>query len=203
MRLGLYGGSFDPVHFGHLLLAEQCREQCGLDAVRFLPAGWPPHKASDGLTDGEARAEMLEFAVAGMPQFSVDRRELDRPGKSYTVDTLEAFHAEDPTRELFFLIGGDSLDELTTWRNPERIAQLATIVAVNRGDRPLPDEAALKERLGPVVAPRVRFVTMPGLDVSATDIRERVRDGRSIRFLTPRAVEQYIAQHGLYREPPP
>lgn len=198
MRLGLFGGTFDPVHFGHLILAEQCREQCALDQVWFLPSGNPPHKTVTGVTPGRARAEMLELAVAGQPQFVVNRIELSRTGKSYTYETLEQLHEEDAERELLFLIGGDSLAELPTWRNPERIAELATIVAVNRGDRPLPEMAALRRQFGEKIASSIRQATMPGIDLSASDIRRRVRRGQSIRFMTPRPVEAYIAEHGLY-----
>jgi nicotinate-nucleotide adenylyltransferase len=146
MRLGLFGGTFDPVHYGHLVLAEQCREQCALDEVWFLPAGSPPHKADAAITDGKHRAEMLELATAGMPRFRVNRMELSRAGKTYTVDTLTQLHTEDAGRELFFLIGADSLGDLPTWRQPQRISELATIVAVNRGERPLPDVAAICEQ---------------------------------------------------------
>lgn len=197
MRLGLFGGTFDPVHYGHLLLAEQCREQCALDEVWFLPAGNPPHKPEVTITDGKLRADMLELATAGMPQFRVNRMELSRGGKTYTVDTLAELHTEDPQRELYFLIGADSLDDLPTWREPRRIAELATLVAVNRGDRPLPDVAAICGQVG-VSRERIWLVTMPGIDLSASDLRRRVRAGRSIRFMTPRAVEMYISEHRLY-----
>jgi nicotinate-nucleotide adenylyltransferase len=199
MRLGLYGGSFDPVHLGHLILAEQCREQCALDEVWFLPAASPPHKAHRELTPGKARVEMLEFATAGHPEFVVNRMELQRGGTTYTVDTLQQLHDEDASRELFFLIGADSLSDLATWREPERIAELATVVAVNRGDRPLPQLDTLQTQLGEKIASRVALASMPGIDLSATDIRRRVRDGKSIRYLVPRAVEIYIAEHGLYQ----
>jgi nicotinate-nucleotide adenylyltransferase len=199
MRLGLFGGTFDPVHLGHLLLAERCREECRLDQVWFLPAGTPPHKATESITAGTQRAEMLEFAIAGHPQFSVNRMELAREGRSFTVDTLRQLHEEDPTRELFFLIGADSLADLPMWRDPPGIAELATIVAVNRGDRPWPDLEALRKQLGDAVFGRIQLVTMPGIDLSATDIRRRVRDGKSIRFMTPRACEVYIEQQKLYR----
>jgi nicotinate-nucleotide adenylyltransferase len=199
MRLGLFGGTFDPVHFGHLLLAERCREACRLDHVWFIPAGLPPHKAAESISPGNQRAEMLEFAIAGHPSFSVNRMELDRAGRSFTVDTLRQLHAEDPGRELFFLIGADSLTDLPSWRDPAGIAELATIVAVNRGDRPLPDLNALKSVLGDAVMARIQLVTMPGIDLSATDIRRRVRAGQSIRFMTPRACEVYIHEHGCYR----
>jgi nicotinate-nucleotide adenylyltransferase len=198
MKLGLFGGTFDPVHFGHLLLAEQCREQCGLDAVWFLPSGSPPHKRRD-ITPGKQRLEMLQLATAGHEAFSVSDRELKREGTTYTVDTLTELHAEQPDAELFFLIGADSLHDLPTWREPQRILELATIVAVNRGDRPLPSLDGVREKLGEPAAGRIQFATMPGCDISATDIRERVAAGRSIRYMTPRAVEVYIQQHGLYR----
>lgn len=198
MRLGLFGGSFNPVHFGHLVLAEQCREQCNLDQVWFLPSGSPPHKQDATLLPGKTRAEMLEFAIAGHADFSVNRMEIEREGTTFTVDTLQQLHDEDASRELFFLIGADSLTDLSGWRQPDRIAELATIVAVNRGDRPLPDLTSLEERLGPETAARIQLVTMPGIDLSATNIRQRIPDGKSIRFMTPRAVEEYIVTHNLY-----
>lgn len=200
MRLGIYGGTFDPVHYGHLLLAEQCREQCALDEVWFVPAGVPPHKRVDGITPAKDRINMLDFALAGMPEFSISRIEVDRDGPSYTVDTLQQLVDEDDSRELFLLIGADSLTDFPTWREPHRILELATLVAVNRGDF---DEQQLRvdvERLGPQATDRVRFVEMPGVDVSATDIRQRAKEGRSLRFLTPRPVVHYIAEEGLYRD---
>jgi len=133
MRLGLFGGTFDPVHFGHLLLAEQCREQCELDEIWFLPAGAPPHKQNALISDGRIRAAMLELAIAGHRAFAVNRMELDRAGTTFTVETLQHLHEENPSRELFFIVGADSLTDLPTWREPQQIARLATIVAVNRG----------------------------------------------------------------------
>lgn len=198
MKLGLLGGTFDPVHFGHLLLAEQCREQCGLDAVWFLPAGSPPHKRRD-VMPGRQRFEMLQLAIAGHAAFSVCDRELKREGTTYTVDTLAELHAEQPDAELFFLIGADSLHDLPSWREPKRILELATIVAVNRGDRPLPELDGIRDNLGELSATRIQFATMPGCELSATDIRERVAAAKSIRYMTPRAVEVYIQQHELYR----
>jgi nicotinate-nucleotide adenylyltransferase len=203
MRLGLLGGTFDPSHLGHLMLAERCREECELDRVWFLPAGHPPHKSAEGISPGPQRAEMVEFAIAGHPQFEVNRMELGRVGRSFTVDTLREIHADDPSRELFFLIGADSLADLPTWRDPPGIIKLATIVAVNRGDRPLPDLSTLRRTLGDSIVDRVRLVSMPGIDLSSTDIRRRVHEGRSIRFMTPRPCEVYIEQQGLYREPVP
>ena len=199
MKLGLYGGTFDPVHFGHLLLAERCREELGLDEIRFIPAGDPPHKDRSSLAPGKVRAEMLEFATAGHPQLVIDRRELDRPGPSYTVETLAEFHTESPDAELYFLMGADSLADLPMWREPARIAELARIVAVNRGERPLPDRTALAVTLGEAIASRVLFVSMPAMDLSSTDLRRRVALGKSLRYTTPAAVEAYITDKKLYR----
>ena len=134
MRLGIFGGSFDPVHYGHLLLAECCREQLELDEVWFLPAAIPPHKQSRELAPAAARAEMLELAAAGHAAFRVCRYEIDRGGVNYTADTLAHLKNEDPTRELFFLMGADSLHDLATWKDPARLCELATPIAVGRGD---------------------------------------------------------------------
>lgn len=136
MRLGIYGGTFDPIHYGHLLLAECCREQCQLDQVWFMPAEVPPHKQAQPLTAGRQRVEMLQLAIGGHEAFAVSRLELERGGVSFTVDTLAQLHQEDPTRELFLLLGADSLLDLPNWREPERICSLATLVVVGRPGRP-------------------------------------------------------------------
>jgi nicotinate-nucleotide adenylyltransferase len=198
MRLGIFGGTFDPVHVGHLLVAEQCLEQCRLDEVWFIPAGIPPHKLSQTIAPGKARAEMLELAVVGHERFRVDRRELDRADPCYTVETLASLLSEDPSRELYFLLGSDSLIDFPTWREPKRIAELAHLAVSNRGGAPLPDLEPLRPLLGDLVESRVQFVTIPGIDISSSDIRRRIRDGKSIRYMTPRAVECYIATHNLY-----
>jgi len=197
MRLGIYGGTFDPVHYAHLLVAEQCREQCRLDEVWFIPAAAPPHKNAQSISPGEVRADMLEIAIAGHPQFRVDRRELERSGLSYTVETLVEIRAEDSMRELFLLLGADSVADFGTWREPERILELATLMAVNRGRHP-PDLHGFEQRFGAAARERILQVEMPAIDLAATDLRERVRTGRSIRFMTPRGVEACIAQHALY-----
>lgn len=198
MRLGVFGGTFDPVHYGHLLLAEQCLEQCRLDQVWFIPAGIPPHKVARTIAPGKARGEMLDLAVAGHDRFRVDRRELDRQNPCYTVETLAELQAEDPSRELFFLLGADSLADFPAWREPRQIVELARLAVVNRGEAPLPDLAPLRAILGGALESRVEFVTVPGIDISSTDLRRRIRETRSIRYMTPRAVECYIQTHGLY-----
>ena len=200
MRIGIYGGTFDPIHIGHLVLAEQCREQCHLDEVWFVPAAEPPHKRESVISPARARCDMIEFAISGHSQFRLSTLEVDRPGPSFTVTTLEQLHAADPTRELFLLIGADSLRDLPQWRDPQRILELATIVAVNRGHQPMPDRSSVDDRLGPAVRSRLLFAEMPTIDVSASNLRQRVAAGQSIRYLVPRAVEAYIHQHNLFAE---
>ena len=200
MRLGIFGGTFDPVHNGHLLLAEQCREQCRLDQVWFIPAGIPPHKLARALASGKARAEMLELAVAGHDSLRVDRRELDRSDPCYTVETLAGLKVEDATRELFFLMGADSLAEFPTWREPRRIVELAQLAVVNRGATAPLDLGPMRGLVGESLATRIHFVTIPTVDVSSSDIRRRIGEGNSIRFMVPRSVECYIETHGLYAQ---
>lgn len=203
MRLGIFGGTFDPVHYGHLLLAEQCREQCRLDQVWFIPAGVPPHKVEQTVAPARARAEMLDLAIAGHEAFRLDRREVDRADPCYTVDTLREIRDEDPTRELLFLLGGDSLADFLTWREPRRIVELAGLAVVNRGRSAPPDLAPFQNRLGEEAVGRVQFVAMPRIDISSRDIRRRVGAGDSVRFMLPRAVECYLKTHQLYRGPHP
>lgn len=199
-RIGIYGGTFDPVHVGHLILAEQCREACELDEVWFVPAARPPHKQGAAISAPAARVAMLEFALAGNPAFRISRVELDRSdqGLSYTVTTLEVLAREDSSRELFLLIGADSVRELPTWRNPERILELATVVGVNRGRDHVTEAPGIIQSLGRG-EPRLKWVTMPAIELSSTEIRQRVAAGQSIRYRVPRSVEVYIEQAGLYR----
>jgi nicotinate-nucleotide adenylyltransferase len=164
-----------------------------------MPTGSPPHKQGREISDATARREMLEIAVAGLPQFKVSTLELDRPGPHYTVETLAEIRRLQPDDELFLLIGRDSLDEFSTWREPARIAGLATIVAVNRGGGEV-GLSGVRTTLGGELAGRIQVVTMPGVEISASDLRRRVADGRSVRFQTPRGVEQYIVEHRLYAD---
>lgn len=199
MRLGLYGGTFDPVHVGHLLLAESCREQCRLDRIIFIPAGSPPHKHGLELTAGPLRAEMLEFAIAGCSEFSVDRSEIKRTGPSYTIETLRAFRLAHPEDELFLLMGADSLNEFLLWKEPREIATLASLIVVNRGHMPPPNLGLLIPHLGNEAVGRIQCINMPGIDISATQLRERARQGQSLRFQVPRAVERFIAERHVYQ----
>jgi nicotinate-nucleotide adenylyltransferase len=196
MRLGLFGGTFDPIHLGHLIMAEQCRESCALDRVWFVVAGAPPHKLG-GRTAVTHRLEMVRIAVAGHPAFAVSEIEASRPGPHYSVETLESVHRDSPDDDLFFLIGADSLADLPSWREPARIAQLATIVVVNRPGIEEADPSNLPD-LGPG-SRRLVSVTIPQIGIASTDLRRRLAEGRSIRYLVPRGVEAYIEAQGLYR----
>lgn len=202
MRLGLFGGTFDPVHYGHLLLAESAREQCRLDRVIFLPAAVAPHKRDREPAPAAARAEMLELATGGHEAFTVSRYEMDRGGVSYTVDTLSHFRAEYPEAELFFVLGADMFHDLPNWREARRVIELATPVAVRRPGAEELDFECLRSIASPERIEEIRnsAVEMPPVGLSSTEIRRRVGAGRSIRFQTPRAVEKYIEAQGLYRE---
>ena len=201
MKLGIFGGSFDPVHNGHLILAEQCREQANLDRVVFVPAARPPHKPGRRLSSFHQRVEMLELAISGNPGFAIDPLENDRPGPSYTVATLEAMTARGDG-ELWLIMGADSLVDLPMWYEPRRILELAGVLVVGRPGSPEPDEGSLRRALEmPADFPlRLQFVESPLIAIASRDLRARFADGRSVRYMAPRAVEAYIEDKGLYRE---
>lgn len=198
MRLGLFGGTFDPIHLGHLILAEQCREACGLDLVWFVVAGSPPHKPGDR-TPLAHRLEMARVATAGHPGFEVSEIESKRPGPHYSVETLAAVRSERPGDDLFFIIGADSLVDLPSWRQPDEIARLATIVVVNRPGIDPVNLAALPD-FGPD-SNTLRSVTIPPIGIASKDLRRRMAEGRSVRYMVPRGVEAYIKAHNLYYRP--
>ena len=199
-RLGIYGGSFDPVHYGHLILAECCREQCQLDTVWFMPAAIAPHKQLEPPADARQRVEMLELAIAGHPSLAVSNLELDRGGISYTVETLAEIHAAHPQTTLFFLMGADSLRDMPSWREPERICQLAVPVFVRRCGASRVDLNVLRNYVDDARLHEIQRcqVESPLVEFSSSDLRQRIRQGKSIRFRTPRAVEKYIEANGLY-----
>ncbi len=203
MRLGLFGGSFDPVHYGHLLLAESCREQCRLDEVWFVPAAAPPHKHDAILTPPRQRIEMLELAIGGHEAFRCCQIELQRGGTSYTVDTLAEIRATEPEAELFLLLGADSLADLPNWKDCAGICRLATPVIVPRWGVAEPDLSILEpfvsaERLSQIARHLVR---MPRIELASSDMRRRVAAGLSIRYHTPAAVVKYIEAAKLYAQP--
>jgi nicotinate-nucleotide adenylyltransferase len=202
MRIGIFGGTFDPVHLGHLILAENCREQGRLDQVWFIPAAAPPHKLDRPVTPFDRRAEMLRLALAGNPAFGVNELERDRPGPSYTADTLTELRRRHPGDEFFLLVGSDTLADLPAWHQPARILQMAGLLIWLRPGHPPHSAEQLRQalRLPEQIEVRLQVVEGPLIDISSSDLRRRVAAGRSLRYLVPRAVEQYIREKGLYRE---
>jgi nicotinate-nucleotide adenylyltransferase len=197
MRIGVFGGTFDPVHLAHLVLAEQCREQACLDQVLFIPAARPPHKLDRTLTPLSHRIEMLALAIAGQPAFRIDDLEKNRPGPSYTADTLAELQRGNPGAELFLLIGSDTVNDLPHWHAPGQVAELATLLVVQRPGAKAEEIETLTKTIG--VPLRYQIVAMPLLDISSRDLRQRAAAGRSLRYLVPRAVEAYIVDKRLYR----
>jgi len=197
MRIGVLGGTFDPIHIGHLVAAEEVRVQLGLDRVIFVPAGLPPHKLSNKLSPVEHRLAMVELAIASNPYFTVSRVDIDRFGPCYTVDTIQLLRDElGPDVELYFIMGSDSLADILTWHKPERLIRLCRLAVVERPGYRVDMEEL--EHLLPGITSRVHFVNSPQLDISSTDIQRRVREGLPIKYQVPEAVEKYIYEHGLY-----
>ena len=189
MRLALYGGTFDPVHHGHLVLARDALEQLGLDRVVFIPAGLSPHKLATAPAPAAVRREMLAAAIADEPRFALDDSELDGAGPSFTIDTVERYRAADPSAQIYYLIGADNLRELHTWRRIDDLHRLIEFVVLGRGE--------------PGGQSAEAFQTLPRrIDISATEIRRRVARGASIHYLVPEPVRSIIAAHHLYQDPP-
>lgn len=200
MRIGIFGGTFDPVHVGHLIMAEQCREQARLDEVWFIPAARPPHKQESDLTPFAQRVEMLLLALAGYPIFRVNELEKDRPGPSYTVDTLEELARRHPEHEFHLILGSDCLPDLPNWREPTRIAERAGLLIVPRPAWPIwpVDQLRSSLRLSEKSNLRLQVVHSPLVEIASRDLRRRCAEGRSIRYMVPRAVETYLQTHQIY-----
>ncbi len=216
-RIGVLGGSFDPIHLGHLLLADDLREALALDEVRFVPARHPPHKPDRDLAAAEHRYAMTKLAIRGNPHFTVSRVELDRPGPSYTVDTLELFRREaEPTATFFLLLGSETFLDLLSWKEPQHVAALARLAVVPRTgsgfDADTIQAQKLLQELGqerwirvPPALPRpepsrgIFLVSATSLPVAASELRRRAREGRSLCYRVPEAVADYIAAHQLYQ----
>ena len=203
-RVGILGGTFDPIHYGHLLIADGVREALQLDRVLFVPAAMPPHKMDEQIAPAADRAAMVELAIADNPLFSMCEIELGRPGPSYTVDTLAELADEairqGVQRELHFILSVEALARFKSWHDPVRLLQLARLAVVARSGTPMP----LRRRLGALLPGgaaslgRVECVRTLVVAHSSSDVRARVADGRSIRYLVPPAVEAYIRDHRLY-----
>lgn len=197
MRIGIFGGSFSPVHYGHLLLAENCREQAGLDEVWFIPAKISPLKQNQPPIADHHRVAMLELAIAGNSAFFVSNIELERGGVSYTIDTLRSIRQQRPEAELFLLIGGDSLADLPRWKSPAEICESALPLLVSRLGIPPDDWSPLEGLVQPQRLQQIQsaVVSMPLVGLSSTEIRRRHAAGRSIRYQVPHAVEKYLQTH--------
>jgi nicotinate-nucleotide adenylyltransferase len=198
-RVGVLGGTFDPPHVGHLWLATLAADAIGLDRVLFMPAAQPPHKGGQLVSRATDRLLMTRLAIAGDPAFELCPIEMERPGPSYTIDSideLERLYAGQA--QLFLLMAADSLNAIDTWREPDQLLERIEWVVGPRPGSELPDRAALEERFGER-ASRIHLLSGPSLDVSSSEIRRRVAAGRAIRYLVPRGVEELIVDRGLYR----
>ena len=195
-RMGVIGGTFDPIHFGHLFVAEEARTHFRLDRVLFVPNSVPPHKTGREITEFRHRFAMTEMATATNPTFECSTIERDRAGASYTVDTLQALRDERPETELFYITGVDAIADILTWKRHEEVILLAQFIAAAR---PGYDSAILSVRLPEAYLHQIHVLNSTALDISSTDLRQRVREGRSIRYLTPDDVVEYITRNRLYR----
>jgi nicotinate-nucleotide adenylyltransferase len=188
VKLGVFGGTFDPPHVGHLIAAQEVHRQLELDRVLLVPAGVPPHKRGETITPGHIRMAMVRAATAADQCMEPSPIELERDGPSYTVDTLRALHERYPDAELHLAIGADQIEDLPQWKEPEEIARLARLVAFARGGQPPPESPW-----------PVTIVEVPTTEISSTEIRRRVATGAPIRYFVPEPVRQIIAREGLYR----
>lgn len=195
-RTGILGGTFDPLHLGHLLIAEHARDQLDLDSVLFVPAGRPPHKTSLPITEPMTRLDMVRAGVTSNPAFRVSTNDLDVLAPSLTFELLERLSRETENDRFFFIMGEDSLYDLASWVNPGRIVELATLAVARR---PLSPSASRTLPNVPGIDRRLEWIASPPCEISSTDIRNRVRTGRSIRYMVPEQVRTYIETHGVYQ----
>lgn len=193
-RVGVMGGTFDPIHHGHLVAASEVRARFDLDEVVFVPTGEPWQKAGRKVASAEDRYLMTVIATAANPHFTVSRVDIDRDGPTYTIDTLKDIQASAPDAELFFITGADAMAQIMSWRDHEALFDLAHFVAVTRPGHPMPPET-----LDGLPDDRVTHLEVPALAISSTDCRDRVASGEPVWYLVPDGVVQYIAKHGLYR----
>jgi nicotinate-nucleotide adenylyltransferase len=200
LKLGVFGGTFDPPHYGHLAAGQEVRHRLGLERVLLVPARRNPLKAAIPGASAEERVRMLELAVADDPGFAVSRADLDRPAPSYTVDLLAQLERENPGAELLFLVGADALRDLPAWRAPDELLRRWLLVTFPRAGSPSPSLTELEARL-PAIRERVIVCDVPGVAISSRDLRARVAAGAPIRYLVPEAVRAYVEREGLYRPP--
>lgn len=197
--IGLMGGTFDPIHYGHLVTAEAARCEFNLDKVIFVPSGQPPHKKSTGITPAQQRFQMTKEAIASNPFFEVSRVEMDRPGPSYTVDTVQHFqHHYGPEVKIYFITGADAILEILTWKKVEKLMDYCYFIAATRPGYQLEELQHCLRDLPAKYLAGICSLAVPGMAISSTDIRERVAKGRSIKYLLPETIELYIAENKLY-----
>ena len=197
-RIGVIGGTFDPIHYGHLAAAEEARVRVNLEKVLFAVAGLPPHKLDEEVTPVEHRLAMVQLGIFSNPDFELSRVDVDRSGPSYTVDTISILQEQwGQGTEMFFILGIDSLVEVPTWHQPERLIQLCHLVAVARPGFEV-DMRQLEDSV-PGISSRVEIIGMPEVDISSSDLQRRVREGLPIRYQVPEEVERYIREHRLYQ----
>lgn len=193
------GGTFNPIHYGHLVTAEAARDAFKLDRVVFIPAGQPPHKSGKYVAEADHRYLMTFLAIAPNVHFEISQVEINRDGPSYTSDTLQYFHTLDAGTEWYFITGADAILEITSWRTPGKLLSYAHLIAASRPGYSLSRLQALEQEIGGNAGQhRVHQLEVPALAISSSDIRERLRHGLSIKYLVPEAVEQYIAKQHLY-----
>ncbi len=198
MKIGVLGGTFDPVHIGHLKVAEEARVSLNLSEIILVPAGQPLFKPAHPIAPAEHRLKMLQLAIAGRPHFKVSAMEIERPGPSYTVDTIAELRRKfSGEEEIFFILGWDNLAQLTEWREPSRLIKMCYLVAVPRPGCQRPDLDALEASI-PGISQRVVFLDKPHIDISASAIRELAARGLPLSHLVPEPVAEYIRQHKLY-----
>ncbi len=196
-RIGIMGGTFDPIHYGHLIGAEEARFRFGLEKVIFMPCGQPPHKKDYPVTPARHRLAMVLLATASNPYFQVSTEEIERPGPSYTIDTIRSYRERfGEALDLYFITGADAILEILTWKENTELIRLTRFIGITR---PGYDLTALNQRLPPSYLERIDILEIPTIDISSTQLRQRVCTGEPIRYLTPDPVRDYIAKEGLYR----
>jgi nicotinate-nucleotide adenylyltransferase len=198
-KVGIMGGTFDPIHIGHLILAENAYEQFGLEKVVFMPSGNPPHKRTrTGRASNEERTEMVKLAIAPNPHFEISLEEMNEEGYSYTYRTLEALKEEHPDTEYFFILGADSLFDFDGWKDPQRICNACTLVAAARNHTPTEELDRQIEHIASAYRTSVRKLDTPNIDVSSNQIRIWISEGHTIRYYVPDSVIDYIRKNGVY-----
>jgi nicotinate-nucleotide adenylyltransferase len=202
MNIGVLGGTFDPIHIGHLEVAEEAVARLDLPRILFIPAGQPWLKLNNAnaVSPVQHRLEMVRLGISGYPRFKLSALEIERSGPTYSVDTIAQLHSGlSKGDEIFFILGWDNLMQLPKWHQPERLIEMCRLVAVPRVDFPLPDLSALEKEL-PGITQRVILFDRPRIDINASEIRTRAAEGKSISEFVPKAVESYIKEHGLYKK---